>query len=193
MKSLKRISFLFLIAISFVLNSCSNESIDPAIDPSANNGSSSGMLRWSCKVDGVLHEWSGSFGASSGLSNYSKDEQNATDGNPNGVVVLSKSNSSNQNELYLSLTMPDIRTGAFSLNGNSVNNAAALTLSSSLSYGTVDGQTISVNITELSNNTAITGDLSGRVKGTFSGSMRQVGSLQTITITEGSFEAIRMQ
>jgi hypothetical protein len=50
-----------------------------------------------------------------------------------------------------------------------------------------------LNITELSNNTAITGDLSGRVKGTFFGSMRQVGSLQTITITEGSFEAIRAQ
>jgi hypothetical protein len=193
MKSLKPIAFFFLITISFVLNSCSNEPIDPAIDPSANNGSSSGTLRWSCKVDGVLYEWSGAFGATTGLSNYSKDEQNATDGNPNGVVVLSKSNSSNQNELYLGLTMPDIRTGAFSLNGNSVNNAAALTLSSSLSYGTVGGQSISVNITELSNNTAITGDLSGRVKGTFSGSMRQVGSLQTITITEGSFEAIRMQ
>jgi hypothetical protein len=89
--------------------------------------------------------------------------------------------------------VPDIRTGAFTLNGTSVNNAAVLTVSSSLSYGTVDGQSISVNITELSNNTAVTGDLSGRVRGTFSGSMRQIGSLQTISITEGSFVAIRMQ
>jgi len=149
-------------------------------------------LRWSCKVDGVLHEWSGTISSTNGISNYSKDEQNATDGNPNGVVALGKSNSSNQNEFYLALTMPDIRTGSFTLNGNSVNNAALLTLSSSLSYVTVNGHSISVNITELSNNAAATGDLSGRVKGTFSGSMIKNGSSQTITITEGSFEAIRM-
>ena len=192
MKSLKPIAFFLLIAISFVLNSCSNEPIDPAIDPSANNSSSSGMLRWSCKVDGVLHEWSGTISSTNGFSNYSKDEQNATDGNPNGIVSLSKKNSNNQNELMLSLTMPDIRTGAFTLNGSSENNAALLILSSSLSYGTVGAQSISVNITELSNNAAATGDLSGRVKGTFSGSMIQTGSSQTITITEGSFEAIRM-
>ena len=193
MKSIKRISFLVVIAIIFILNSCSNEPIDPAIDPTANGGGSSGTLRWSCKVDGVLHEWSGLFGATTGLSNYAKDDQNATDGNPNGVVVLSKSNGNSENELYLGLTIPDVRTGTFTLNGNSVNSGAVLTLSSSLSYATVDGNAISVNITELSNNTAITGNLTGRVKGTFSGSMRQVGSLQTILITEGSFEAIRMQ
>jgi hypothetical protein len=193
MKLIKRISFLVLIAIPFILNSCSNEPIDPAIDPAANGGGSSGALRWSCKVDGVLHEWSGTISSTNGISNYSKDDQNATDGNPNGVVVLSKSNNTTTNELYLGLTMPDIRTGTFTLDGSSVNNAAVLTLSSSLSYGTVSGQSITVNITELSNNTAITGNLTGRVKGTFSGSMRQVGSLQTIVITEGSFEAIRMQ
>ena len=187
MKSLKPIAFFFLIAISFVLNSCSNEPIDPAIDPSANNSSSSGMLRWSCKVDGVLHEWSGSFGASSGLSNYAKDDQNPTDGNPNGQLMLSN------NDVIFAFILPTVNTGNFNLNGSSENNAAVLTLSATTSYGTVGGQSISVNITELSNNTAITGDLSGRVKGTFSGSMRQVGSLQTITITEGSFEAIRAQ
>jgi hypothetical protein len=141
----------------------------------------------------VAYEWSGTISSTNGISNYAKDEQNATDGNPNGVIALSKTNSTNQNELILNLTVPDIRTGAFTLNGTSVNNAAVLTVSSSLSYGTVDGQSISVNITELSNNTAVTGDLSGRVRGTFSGSMRQVGSLQTISITEGSFVAIRMQ
>ncbi len=193
MKPIQRISFLFLMVISFALNSCSNEPVDPTIDPTDNGGGSSGTLRWSCKVDGVAYEWSGTISSTNGISNYAKDEQNATDGNPNGVIALSKTNSTNQNELILNLTVPDIRTGAFTLNGTSVNNAAVLTLSSSLSYGTVDGQSISVNITELSNNTAVTGDLSGRVRGTFSGSMRQVGSLQTISITEGSFVAIRMQ
>ncbi len=193
MKPIKRISFLVLIAITFMLNACSNEPIDPAIDPTLNGGGSSGTLRWSCKVDGVLHEWSGTISSTNGISNYSKDDQNATDGNPNGVVVLSKTNSNSTNELYLGLTMPEIRTGTFTLDGSSINNAAVLTLSSSLSYGTVSGQSMTVNITELSNNTAITGNLTGRVKGTFSGSMRQVGSLQTIAISEGSFEAIRMQ
>ncbi len=193
MKPIQRISFLFLMVISFALNSCSNEPIDPTIDPTDTGGGSSGTLRWRCKVDGVAYEWSGTISSTNGISNYAKDEQNATDGNPNGVIALSKTNSTNQNELILNLTVPDIRTGAFTLNGTSENNAAVLTLSSSLSYGTVDGQSISVNITELSNNTAVTGDLSGRVRGTFSGSMRQVGSLQTISITEGSFVAIRMQ
>jgi hypothetical protein len=193
MKPIQRLSFLFLMVISFALNSCSNEPIDPTIDPADTGGGSSGTLRWSCKVDGVPYEWSGTISSTNGISNYAKDEQNATDGNPNGVVALSKTNSTNQNELILNFTLPDIRTGAFTLNGTSVNNAAVLTLSSALSYGTVDGQSMSVNITELSNNTAVTGDLSGRVRGTFSGSMRQVGSLQTISITEGSFVAIRMQ
>jgi len=187
MKPIKRISFLFLFAITFVLNSCSNEPIDPAIDPTDNSGGSSGTLRWSCKVDGVLHEWSGAFGASTGLSNYSKDDQNPTDGNPNGQLILSN------NDVIFTFVLPTVNTGNFNLNGSSENNGSVLTLSATTSYGTVDGHSISVNITELSNNTAITGDLSGRVKGTFSGSMRQVGSLQTITITEGSFEAIRMQ
>lgn len=187
MKSIKRISFLVVIAITFILNSCSNEPIDPAIDPTANGGGSSGALRWSCKVDGVLHEWSGSFGATTGLSNYAKDDQNATDGNPNGQIMLT------DNVVIFSFIVPTVRTGMFVLDGSDENNGAALSLSSSLSYGTVDGQSITMNITELSNNTAITGNLTGRVKGTFSGSMRQVGSLQTILITEGSFEAIRMQ
>ena len=187
MKPIQRISFLFLIAISFILNSCSNEPIDPAIDPTDNSGGSSGVLRWSCKVDGVLHEWSGVFGASSGLSNFAMDDQNATDGNPNGQLMLPN------NDVIFSFILPTVNTGNFNLNGSSENNGSVLTLSATTSYGTVDGHTITMNITELSNNTAITGDLSGRVKGTFSGSMRQVGSLQTITITEGSFEAIRMQ
>ncbi len=71
MKSLKPIAFFFLFAITFVLNSCSNEPIDPAIDPTDNNGGSSGTLRWSCKVDGVLHEWSGTISSTNGISNYS--------------------------------------------------------------------------------------------------------------------------
>ncbi len=187
MKSLKPIAFFFLFAITFVLNSCSNEPIDPAIDPTDNNGGSSGMLRWSCKVDGVLHEWSGAFGATTGLSNFAMDDQNATDGNPNGQLMLSN------NDVIFSFILPTVNTGNFNLNGSSENNGSVLTLSATTSYGTVDGHTITMNISELSNNTVINGDLSGRVKGTFSGSMRQVGSLQTITITEGTFEAIRAQ
>ena len=49
MKSIKRISFLVVIAITFILNSCSNEPIDPTIDPTANN--SSYYVKF--KMDGV--------------------------------------------------------------------------------------------------------------------------------------------
>lgn len=195
MKSLKLLVFLFLVAFTYVLNSCSNEPIDPAIDPTDNNGGSSGTLRWSCKVDGVLHEWSGAFGASTGLSNFAMDDQNATDGNPNGVIALSKNNS-NGNYFDLSMTIPEVRTGTFLLNYSSTNQVALLNtgnINDIILYSSNQGTSLTVNVTELSNNTVISGDLTGRVKGTFSGTMARVGAPGSITITEGTFEAIRAQ
>jgi hypothetical protein len=198
MKSLKPIAFFFLFAITFVLNSCSNEPIDPAIDPTDNNGGSSGMLRWSCKVDGVLHEWSGAFGATTGLSNFAMDDQNATDGNPNGLISLNKNINVDGNEFILSMVIPEVRTGTFILDYSNTNKAAVLTIRNinnpiGIGYASNQGTFITVNINELSNNTAITGDLTARVKGTFSGTMSTLSGNGTITITEGTFEAIRAQ
>ena len=49
MKSIIRFSSYFLVLIVFMLNSCSNEPIDPTLDPTANN--SSYYVKF--KMDGV--------------------------------------------------------------------------------------------------------------------------------------------
>ncbi len=68
MKPIKRISFLFLIAISFILNSCSNEPIDPAIDPTDNNGGSRYYVKF--KMDGVQKTYTVTQAMFTGLGPY---------------------------------------------------------------------------------------------------------------------------
>jgi hypothetical protein len=191
MKSLKPIAFFFLIAISFVLNSCSNEPIDPAIDPSANNGSSSGIYKWSFKLDGVLYEWSGNH-----ITNPNSGGQATYSGN---AIALQKMNSNNMPIISVGITFPTTTTGDFVFSSSASQGFSITFLTDAQQlqsmYSVAAGGTMNVNISSLSPNTLYANPTNpGKVIGTFSGTIKKlVGGNSTATITEGTFEAIRGQ
>jgi hypothetical protein len=192
MKPIQRISFLLLIAISFILNSCSNEPIDPAIDPSANNGSSSGIYKWSFKLDGVLYEWEGTLqdGATGG-GNYNVI-------NNKGMLNLSLLDNSSP-VLAIIIQFPNASTGNFTFNASSPTSEGFTYLKynpnfAADTYMSSFGGTMNVSITSISTNTLATNPTNpGKVIGTFSGTIKKGGSQALYTITEGSFEAMRGQ
>ena len=192
MKSLKPIAFFFFITISFVLNSCSNEPIDPAIDPSANNGSSSGIYKWSFKLDGVLYEWSGNLqDGGTGGGNY-------TVINNKGMLNLSLLDNSSP-VLAIIIQFPNASTGNFTFNASSPASEGFTYLKynpnfAADTYMSSFGGTMNVSITSISTNTLATNPTNpGKVIGTFSGTIKKGGSQTLYAISEGSFEVIRTQ
>ncbi|WP_396142579.1 hypothetical protein [Flavobacterium sp.] len=191
MKPIKRISFLFLIAISFVLNSCSNEPIDPAIDPSANNSSSSGIYKWSFKLDGVLYEWSGNH-----ITNPNSDGQSTYSGS---AIALQQINSNRTPIITVAMNFPSVSTGDFVFSSSASQGFSITFLTDTQQmqsmYSVAAGGTMNVNISSLSANTLYANPTNpGKVIGTFSGTIKKlVGGNSTATITEGTFEAIRGQ
>ena len=171
---MKKLIFALLAGI---LLSCSNDSSD---------NSSSGTIKWRFKVDGVLYEWSGNYPPTqtSGQCIYS--------GEPLSVPIVSMSSpiiSSGKRQVMLTFIFPNESTGPHIMDGSSNENSAALIINGSELYSTYPefGQ-INLNITQMA---SVTG---GITKGTFSGTMVGVTQqLQTVEITEGSFEAIRIQ
>jgi len=161
---------LFLVlAIGLLFFSCSSDSSD---------SSSSGVYKWSFKLDGVLYEWSGSLTDpnSGGLSQYSA-----------GSVLLNKNM-----VVSVSINLSSISTGNFICNSTS---------SSSIGIGIEEGiqdldtsrsgSNMSVNISSLSSNTFSSNPLNpGKVIGTFSGTIKDIAG-DSHTVTNGSFEALR--
>lgn len=161
---------LFLVlTIGLLFFSCSSDSSD---------SSSSGVYKWSFKLDGVLYEWSGSLTDpnSGGLAQYSA-----------GSVLLNKSM-----VVSVSINLSSISTGNFICNSTS---------SSSIGIGIVEGiqdldtsrsgSNMNVNISSLSSNTFSSNPLNpGKVIGTFSGTIKDIAG-DSHTVTNGSFEALR--
>lgn len=166
-----------IILILFV--SCSNESNDT-------NNSPSGTISWSCKVNGVQYQWSGSYpySATSGQSSYLGEPASTPT-----VSLASPIISSGNRQVMLNLSFQNENLGTRVINGSEVGNTASLVLNQQV-YSTYPSMAqINLNISQMAS------AVNGITKGTFSGTMVGGGSgtIQTINITEGSFEAIRIQ
>jgi hypothetical protein len=191
MKSLKPIAFFFLFAITFVLNSCSNEPIDPAIDPTDNNGGFSGIYKWSFKLDGVLYQWSGNH-----ITNPESGGQATYSGN---AIALQKMNTNNMPIITVGITFPTATTGDYVFSSSALQGFQIVFNDDNQQmqsmYSVTAGGTMNVNISSLSANTLYANPTNpGKVIGTFSGTIKKlVGGNSTATITEGTFEAIRAQ
>lgn len=84
---------------------------------------------------------------------------------------------------------PSISTGTFTM--MEPNNVFTVSIDN-IPYVTIDGATISITVTSLSPNTVASNPTNpGKVIGTFSGTVKSLSG-QTKTITEGSFEAMRV-
>ena len=159
--------------------SCSKDSTD-------SNNSSSGTINWSCKVNGVQYQWSGSYPytSTSGQSSYL--------GQPASIPTVSLASpiiSSGNRQVMLNLSFQNENLGTRVINGSVLGNTASLVLNQQL-YSTYPSTAqINLNISQMAS------AVNGITKGTFSGTMVGAvsGTLQTINITEGSFEAIRIQ
>jgi hypothetical protein len=170
---MKKLIFTLLAGI---LLSCSNDS----------SNSSSGTISWSCKVNGVQYQWSGSYpySATSGQSSYL--------GEPASVPIVSLASpiiSSGNRQVMLNLSFQNENLGTRVINGSEVGNTASLVLNQQV-YSTYPSMAqINLNISQMAS------AVNGITKGTFSGTMvgGGTGTIQTINITEGSFEAIRIQ
>jgi hypothetical protein len=193
---MKKISVVLLSLFAFLVISCENEPIDPALQ--VNNGSSNNVnaaiYKWRFKLDGVLYEWEGNHiinPNSGGQSTYSINS-----------IALQKTNSNNFPILTVSMIFPSTSTGNFVFNSSnsSTTNAFQITFINSNSsidnlYSTTSGGTMNVNISSLSNVTLYSNPTNpGKVIGTFSGTIKSaLGGSNIATITDGSFEAIRGQ
>ena len=161
---------ILLITISFLFLSCSIDT---------NSSTSSGLYKWSFKLDGVLYQWSGSLTdpSSNGGSQYFS-----------GDVLLTKTM-----EVTVNIVLPSVSTGNFTCNSSSNSSFNIGIVEGVEEYRTSHGGTMNVNISSLSSNTFSSNPMNpGKVIGTFSGTIKTIGN-SLHTVTEGSFEAVRMQ
>ena len=193
---MKRISLFFIALASFLVSSCENEPIDPALQSLINTPGNvnSAIYKWRFKLDGVLYEWEGNHilnPNSGGQSTYSINS-----------IALQKTNSNNFPILTVGMVFPTTSTGNFVFNSanSSSSNSFFISFTNSNStidnlYSTTSGGTMNVNISSLSNVTLYSNPSNpGKVIGTFSGTIKSaIGGSNTATITDGSFEAIRGQ
>ena len=153
------------------------------------SASEDGLYRWSCKIDGQLYEWEGNLLQSgvSGQSTYSTSS-----------LALQKTDANNFPTITITAIFPSATTGNFEFNSNNSSTSEAFQIvfsdgfQSQGIYSSGSGGTMSVNISSLSGNTLTQNFLNpGKVIGTFSGTIKSVSSNNTLTVTEGEFEAVR--
>ncbi|MGV1013008.1 MAG: hypothetical protein ACOYBS_11220 [Flavobacterium sp.] len=168
-----------IIILSFLMFSCSKDSTD-------SNNSSSGTISWSCKVNGVQYQWSGSYpySATRGQSSYLGEPASTPT-----IMLASPIISSGNRQIMLTLSFQNENLGSHLINGSVAGNQASLVLNQQV-YSTYPSTAqINLNISQMAS------AVNGITKGTFSGTMVGAvsGTLQTINITDGSFEVIRIQ
>ncbi len=172
-------NLIFFTILIFTLFSCSSDSSED---------SSNGTIKWRFKANGVQYEWSGNYpySATSGQCSYL--------GQPNSVPTIMLSTpviSSGNREIMLTFTFQTESTGTYTLDDCSQGNSANLIMggATGTQYATCFGLgEITLNVSQMASST------SGITKGTFSGTMYSVNQqMQPIQITDGSFEAIRIQ
>ena len=164
---MKKIILLLTIGLLFL--SCSSSSND--------SSSSSGVYKWSFKLDGVLYQWSSQTDQFNGGAQYSS-----------GDVLLTKNTVAT-----LNISLKSVSTGNFTCNNSSGSSLSIGIVEGVGEYGTSYGGTMNVNISSLSSNTLNSNPLNpGKVIGTFTGTIKAFGG-SSHTVTEGSFEAMRVK
>jgi hypothetical protein len=176
---------LFLILITSSLISCSSDESSSSADSN---------FKWSCKVDGVLYSWQGSFTDMAvnggGFCQFSKPSDNICQ------ISLLTGQPLDQNSIDISITIPGSgNTGTYDINssnGNLNNNFSlgglyGFPMVHSV-YQSTDGIVVKINSIT---NTNIQSGSFGKVKGTFSGRVSNYNGT-SVNITNGSFEAMNM-
>ena len=193
MKSFKTLRFFVLFAIALTLNSCVTEPLDSSLDTSNNNTTnSSGIYKWSCKLDGVLYQWEGT------LQNPENGGGNYAAINNKGMLNLSLLENSFP-KLIIIIQFPNASTGNFIFNSSSPTNEGFTYLKyypnfTADTFTSAFGGTMNANISSLSSTTLVANPTNpGKVIGTFSGTIKKGGSTALYTISEGIFEVPRIQ
>ena len=191
MKSIIPLRYFLLFIITIVLNSCVNEPLDSSLDPTnANNTtSSSGIYKWSFKLDGVLYQWEGT------LQNLGNGGGTFNALNNKGILSLTR----NSPLLAINIQFPSLSTGNFTFNSSSPATEGFTFIKqnqnlTSETFTPAFGGTMNVNISSLSPITLAANPTNpGKVVGAFSGTIKKGGSTILYTISEGIFEVPRIQ
>jgi hypothetical protein len=197
---MKKISVVLLSLFAFLVISCENEPIDPAlqVNNSSSNNVNAAIYKWKCKIDGVLYEWEGNhltnpggpLGAG-GQATYAA-----------GTLALQKVNSASAG-ISITAQMPNNTTGNFVFNSSQpfnigITNGNPQNPQGNFLYSTQIAGTMNMNISSISNNSFVNNPQNpGKVIGTFSGTIGtaslSTGQITTSVVTDGSFEALRAQ
>jgi hypothetical protein len=182
-KYICKLKIIFIFTIGFFLISCSSDS---------NSSSSSGLYKWSFKLDGVLYQWQGNQ-----LTNPNSGGSAAYGANASGLT-LNKNSNNLQNSVTVNVIFPTATTGNFVFNSNSpgLENFVIVLLENNQiigQYSSALGGSMNVNVSSLSPNTIVSNPNNpGKVIGTFSGTIKSVSG-NTVSISDGTFEAVRAQ
>jgi hypothetical protein len=168
-----------------------NEPLDSSLDPTnANNTtSSSGIYKWSFKLDGVLYQWEGT------LQNLGNGGGTFNALNNKGILSLTR----NSPLLAINIQFPSLSTGNFTFNSSSPATEGFTFIKqnqnlTSETFTSAFGGTMNVNISSLSPITLAANPTNpGKVVGAFSGTIKKGGSTILYTISEGIFEVPRIQ
>ena len=174
------------LTMGLLLISCSKSSSDESA------ASNSGVYKWQCKIDGVQYQYSTTTLGATATYSY-------------GTLLLSSDSKPDGTfDEAIVIKLPSVSAGNFTINSGVTNTSTAPYVSYNHYttiytqqvynlYNTMFGGTMNVNISSLSSNTVQTSlNNPGKVIGTFSGTLRNSPGNKTITITEGYFEALRM-
>lgn len=176
---------VLVLSIVLLLASCSSDSNNS----SSPSSSTSGVYKWSFKLDGVLYQWQGTLQNPGDGGGYYAQSNNL------GQLALNADIGSTS----LLINFPNVSTGTFTFNSSSPGIAGVSLIFQDLanpipitSYDTSNGGTMNVNITSISPTTIATNPTNpGKVIGTFSGTIKKSGSQTISTISEGVFEVWR--
>lgn len=167
---MKRI--IISLTLGFLLISCSS---------SDSNSSSAEMFMWSCKINGVLYEWSGNT------------EENFSQG---AALVLFNSNSlrlMNNDFMISPSNFPSITPGNYTFSQSSGLSCIATLGGETYATGAWYGGAMNFKITSITPYTYQNYDfITKKVTGTFSGTVKSYPNGETLTITEGSFVAMNI-
>jgi hypothetical protein len=197
---MKKISVVLLSLFAFLVISCENEPIDPAlqVNNSSSNNVNAAIYKWKCKIDGVLYEWEGNHLTNQGAVIGAGGQATYAA----GTLALQKVNSASAG-ITITAQMPNNTSGNFVFNSSQpfnivISDGNPLNPQGSIFYSTQFTGTINMNIASISNVSFATNPQNpGKVIGTFSGTIGKssisTGQITTSTVTDGSFEAVRAQ
>ena len=171
---MKKIITLFF-CVSILMGCCSSDS---------NGSTSSATYKWSFKLDGVLYQWEGQRYNSAGVPSSSGGNYTTTSSNLANITLIKFS------ELSVSIRLPQISAGTFTIDQNSTTSYFDITKTlGGENYSTLNGNSSSMNV--IITSLPPLSENNGKVIGTFSGTIKRFGGSGLSNVTEGKFEIWR--